>query len=177
LNKASQAAAFFAMHLVDVLVKQNVHFFMGTSDFHGCPGAFHGHARPGAIGSPVRPCREDPARVSSSDHFKRGPTMQNRMAGAWLLVFANACCAEPIQLQCQTLGDTAKSFSFGISIDAARMEVFVDGQYTTDVSISDYLTSFVLAGDHDAYTFDIYANGRLIATRAKNKSVLLLQCT
>jgi len=93
-----------------------------------------------------------------------------------LLASMDVCQSEPVHLRCSTLGDSAKVYAFQIDIDAEKKEVFVDGQYTSLVSISPYLTRFVLASGDDGYHFDIYPNGMVMATRSKNGSTLLLQC-
>lgn len=100
----------------------------------------------------------------------------------WMVVFAlstatNLCHSAQVHLHCSTLRDAGRVFAFEIDIDRARNEAFVDGQFTTQVFISDYLTSFVLADGNTGYAFDIYANGRLIATNQKDQSTLFMQCT
>lgn len=99
----------------------------------------------------------------------------------WMLVFAltsaaNVCHCAQLHLHCETLPDSGKVFTFEIDVDRTKKEVFVDGQYTTNVFISNYLTSFVLADENAGYAFDIYPNGSLTATHLKNHSQLFMQC-
>lgn len=102
--------------------------------------------------------------------------MNKWMAFCALCAFANVCHSAPTQLRCTTLGEPGKTYSFEIAIDRTKNQVFVDGQYTTGVFISEAITSFVLADEKLGYAFDIYSNGRLIATHQKNHSTLIMQC-
>ncbi|WP_342620267.1 hypothetical protein [Rhodoferax sp. GW822-FHT02A01] len=96
-----------------------------------------------------------------------------------LVIFltAGSAVAENGRLDCTTFNGGNKVFHFLIDVDRDRKIVLVDGQFTTEVSISDFHVSFVLADGNESYNFNIYPNGRLIAIHASNKSTLLMQCT
>ena len=89
---------------------------------------------------------------------------------------ANLCHAVQSHLQCMTLPDSGKVFTFAVDIDRGNKQIFVDGQYTTDVFISDFIVSFVLADENSGYSMALYASGRLVATNQKDHSTLVMQC-
>lgn len=95
------------------------------------------------------------------------------------LAFVSVSClvhAEPVKLLCKPFTSSGKSYAFEIEIDREKNTVLVDGQYTTNPSISNYVTSFDLAEGDGGYAFHIYANGRAIASNLKDKSSLVMQC-
>jgi len=103
-------------------------------------------------------------------------SMKKYMLAFALAFAANACPCAQLHLRCATLPGSGKVFTFEIDVDPTKKEVFVDGQYTTNVFISNYLTSFVLADENTGYAFDIYPNGSMTATHVKNHSQLFMQC-
>ena len=103
--------------------------------------------------------------------------MKKFLLTLFIFLTAGSAVAENGQLNCTTFNGGSKVFHFLIDVDRDRKIVLVDGQYTTEVSVSDFRISFVLADDNESYNFNIYPNGRLIATHALNKTTLLMQCT
>lgn len=96
-----------------------------------------------------------------------------------LLVAAAACTAhaDSQSLHCAPLNSSNKTLQFLVDVDRDRKIVLMDGHYTSEVSVSDFLISFVFADDKQSYSINIYPNGRLTATHAQTQTALMMQCS